>query len=171
MTVRTFMNINPVTLDSATRLKDAQDLMHAHSVRHLPVVDTGDVFVGIVQDHDIRVEVRKHGEEALNRAVLNIIVLGTPTLEGNDSIDDAWALLSRSPGYNPVPVVDAGKLVGTISQHQLLRAQAGLPPSDESSSRSVSPFLSEWAARAAPLVPQVPAPKRPTDGGQIQSAD
>lgn len=153
MIVRIYMTNDPVVLNLSTCLKDAQDLMSAYGVQHLPVVDPGDVFIGVVQQHDIRTELRMHGDEALKRAVQHIVVLGTPTLTGDDSTDDAWALLSRWPGYNPVPVVEVGKLVGTISQHELLRALAGLPPM-KLTARDSDPLLpSEWAARSTPLTP------------------
>jgi acetoin utilization protein AcuB len=40
--------INPQAL-----LRDASELMHSHDVRHLPVVDAGQV-VGIISDRDLR---------------------------------------------------------------------------------------------------------------------
>jgi acetoin utilization protein AcuB len=128
MKVRTCMTTNPVAAPSVTRLGAALELMTRHALRHLPVIEADGTFVGIVRDHDIRAVLSEDGEHVLERGVLSIATVGSPTLGGDSSVDEAWALLSRLPAFNPMPVVTGGKLEGTVSQHELLRALAGLPP-------------------------------------------
>jgi hypothetical protein len=125
------MTVNPVTTQPLTRLKDALELMSRRGLRHLPVVGADREYVGLVSEHDIRTAWNGNGDEALERGVLSVTKLSAPTLDSAKSIEDAWAMLSRSPGLNPLPVVTDGKLEGTVSQHDLLRAMAGLPPQAE----------------------------------------
>jgi len=47
-----FMTRQPWTISSRGSLAQARELMHEHSIRHLPVVD-GDKLVGIVSDRDL----------------------------------------------------------------------------------------------------------------------
>ena len=127
MNVRACMTLNPVVAKPLMRLGDAVELMGRHRLRHLPVIETDGTFVGVICDHDVRAVVSADGDKVLERGVLALTELGPPTLAGDDSTEKAWAVLSRSPGSNPLPVVTAGKLEGTVSQHDLLRALAGLP--------------------------------------------
>ncbi len=131
MNVGTCMTLNPVTAQPLTRLKEALELMSRHGVRHVPVIEDDGKYMGVVSEHDIQSVLSEGGDEALERSVLSITKLTGPTLDSGKSIDDAWAMLSRSPGLNPLPVVTNGKLEGTVSQHDLLRAMAGLPPQAE----------------------------------------
>jgi acetoin utilization protein AcuB len=132
MNVRACMTINPVVAKPLMRLGDALELMSRRQLRHLPVIEADGTFVGMICDYDIRAAVSADGDEALERGVLALTELGTPILGGDDSTEKAWATLSRSPGSNPLPVVTDGKLEGTVSQHDLLRAMAGLPRPAES---------------------------------------
>jgi acetoin utilization protein AcuB len=150
MTIRACMTTNPVTLRPETRLSEALDLMKRHGLRNLPVIETDRRFVGVVRQHDVQEEVRKDATAA-ERGVLGIAILGTPTLNGNESMEKAWAELSRSPGSNPLPVVESGCLAGTVSQHELLRAMAGLSPHDESVTLTMPPgitakMLNDWTS-------------------------
>ena len=53
-TVKRFMTREPYSVASTDSLHRAQELMHRHAVRHLPVLD-GDSLVGIIADRDIAV--------------------------------------------------------------------------------------------------------------------
>jgi CBS domain-containing protein len=134
------MTTNPVTLRPETRLSEALGSMKRHGLRNLPVIETDRRFVGVVRQHDIEKEIRKEAAAA-ERGVLGIAILVTPTLNGNESMEKAWAVLSRSPGSNPLPVVESGRLEGTVSQHELLRAMAGLSPHDESDALTMPPRI------------------------------
>lgn len=52
-TVSRYMTRQPWTISPRSSLGDAQALMRMHEIRHLPVVDDGDL-VGIVSDRDLR---------------------------------------------------------------------------------------------------------------------
>ncbi len=146
------MTMRPVTIGPDTGLQEALDLMAAHGLRHLPVMDADGKFVGIVRDHHVRAaQGGGEGPKEAGRDILSVTELGTPTLHGNESVENAWTVLGRNPGFNPLPVVNDGKLTGTVSQHDLLRAMAGLPRRDELETGKATLLLDEWAARSAPL--------------------
>ena len=54
MFVSRSMTRQVITTDPDARIFDAQELMHANDIRHLPVVEKGNKLVGIVTDRDIR---------------------------------------------------------------------------------------------------------------------
>ena len=53
MVVERYMTPNPITVRPATSRRKAQDLLHAHQIRHLPVVQRKRL-VGIITDRDLR---------------------------------------------------------------------------------------------------------------------
>ena len=54
MFVSRSMTRQVITVDLDVRIFDAQELMQANDIRHLPVVEKDDKLVGIVSDRDIR---------------------------------------------------------------------------------------------------------------------
>jgi CBS-domain-containing membrane protein len=154
------MRTNPVAAQSVARLGEALELMTRHGLRHLPVIEADGTFVGIISDHDIRAALSEEGKDVPERGVLSIANLDSPTLGGDSSVEKAWALLSRSPGSNPLPVVTGGKLEGTVSQHELLRALAGLPPQSEPLNEGEGPMR---GALESPFIPS-PLPRVPFRG-------
>jgi CBS domain-containing protein len=132
------------------RLAETLELMRAYSLRHLPVVDDEGRFVGVVNGRDVEAELTASGGLAAERGILGIVELGTPSLHGDESIENVWARLARAPGLNPLPVIQDGKLIGTVSQHELLRALAGLPPQNGNGVSQAVPTLRDWASRSTP---------------------
>jgi len=43
---------DPITIDSSLNVQDAQEIMRSWGVRHLPVVENGQL-VGVLSDRDI----------------------------------------------------------------------------------------------------------------------
>ena len=54
MFVSRSMTRQVIMVDPDARIFDAQELMQANDIRHLPVVDKNEKLVGIVTDRDIR---------------------------------------------------------------------------------------------------------------------
>jgi acetoin utilization protein AcuB len=52
--IRTIMQSNVVTIHPEDLVADAAELMQAHKIRRLPVVDDDDCLVGIITDSDVR---------------------------------------------------------------------------------------------------------------------
>lgn len=150
MNVRDCMTTNPVTARSEVRLSETLELMKAYNLRHLPVIEGDGRFVGIVKRGDVEATLAEAGGRSADRGILGVVELGTPIMRSDESTEHAWTLLSRSPGLNPLPVIQDGRLVGTVSQHELLRALAGLPRQDGEPAPEPVPLLRDWASRSAP---------------------
>jgi CBS domain-containing protein len=127
MDVRKCMTTRPVTASANSPLAEALELMARRGLRHIPVLGAGRKFVGVIHECDVRTALSQD-DDAAERDVLSVTRLGELTLHGSESVEEIWELLSRSPWLNPLPVLHKGRLVGTVSQHDLLRALAGLPP-------------------------------------------
>jgi acetoin utilization protein AcuB len=127
MLVRTWMSEDPVTISSHVRMKDAAALMREREVRHLPVVDDGKL-VGMVTLADIRkaspspATTFSVGEVnyLLDQIMVSDIMTPNPrTITPDTTVEDA-ALLGYRGGFGSLPVVEDGRLVGIITQKDLL---------------------------------------------------
>jgi len=131
LTAADAMTTPAVSVYPTDSLLDAAKLMVDHQVRHLPVVENGEV-IGMLSDRDIRtvagdpvryIEAREgDGAQMLNvRDAMAPVVL---TIRENRPLRDvANELVDESVGA--LPVIDAdGKLVGIVSYVDALRALA-----------------------------------------------
>lgn len=150
MTLRDCITPNPTAVTTMTPLSEALIMMNVAGLRHLPVVDDHRKFLGLVSRFDVEMALTEQDPGLSPPGLDEIIELGSPTLSGSESVDYVWGVLGRAPGLSPLPVVQEGRLVGTVSQHNLLRAMAGLPPQREKTSSATLGLLSEWAERSAP---------------------
>jgi CBS domain-containing membrane protein len=124
------MTFVPVTVTPGQPLLEAIGLMIDYGVRHLPVVDDGQV-VGILSDRDVRAAVGDPGE-ALSEGregvegleVGSVMSTDVILLQGDASLAEvAQKFLDSRVGA--IPVVDGkGSLLGIISYLDLIRAQA-----------------------------------------------
>lgn len=146
--VRDWMAQNPVTVGPKAPVAQANTLLEAHRIRHLPVVD-GDRLVGIITDRDVRLASmpRPRLESPHSNALLQLIRVEqvmTPnprTVSPDRPIAEAAALMLEHR-YGGLPVVADGQLVGIVTQTDLLKALIALLRSDEapeSSNRQMRP--------------------------------
>ena len=104
------MVTNPVTCSPDDTLEDVDRLCGRYRISGVPVVDSGNVLVGIVTNRDMRFEDDRH------RKVREImtpmpLVTGSPGMSG----DEALELLRRNK-IEKLPLVDAsGRLTGLIT--------------------------------------------------------
>jgi predicted transcriptional regulator len=111
MLVANRMNRNPVTVDPADSLEQAQAKMHEGNFRHLPIVKDGKL-VGMLSDHDIR---QHHGhlrDTRVTEAMTENPIIVSPDMAMEDATE---IMLERKIGG--LPVVENGKLVGMINHH------------------------------------------------------
>jgi acetoin utilization protein AcuB len=123
------MQTEVVTVTPDTSLGAAQRLMRAQRIRHLPVV-SGTRLVGIVTDRDIR-EAAPSPATTLSRGEIayqmdttpvktcmtrEVISIGPDT----DMVHATRLLLERRFGC--LPVVEAGTLIGVVTELDCLRA-------------------------------------------------
>jgi CBS domain-containing protein len=105
----------PNDLVAAAKLK-----MMRCNVGGLPVVDRRQL-VGIITHRDILLA----GGEALGLKVGDLMSKDPQVAEKNTPIMDVTKIMAEK-GYQRIPVVEDGDLVGLITQSSLIRALAGL---------------------------------------------
>jgi acetoin utilization protein AcuB len=142
MLVRNYMSTEPVSVPPGTTLAQAAALTRAHRVRHLPVVREGEL-AGIVSDRDLRAALPSPLERAgaeRARALEDTPVEAVMTREvitagPLDTVEDAAKLLCRHR-IGALPVLDAaGRLVGIITETDVLTAFAEILSAGGASSR------------------------------------
>lgn len=129
MLVKKRMTRDPVTVSPAHSVADALRLTRARRIRHLPVVENGEV-VGMVSDRDVRTflpspltESDEQRTAFLENTPVSALMKGdVPTIGPHDTVEDA-AKLMRRQRIGALPVVDAhGRLLGILSESDVLDA-------------------------------------------------
>ena len=142
MLVKHRMTADPVSVAPDDTLADALRLTREHRVRHLPVVRDG-VLAGIVSDRDLRsampspleVEDAARAARVAGTPVSGIMTAEVITAGPHDSVEDAAKLLCRHR-IGALPVVDAhGRLLGMITETDVLAAFAEVLSAGGASSR------------------------------------
>lgn len=118
MKVKNWIKREPVTIQRTAKLQDALELMKKHSIRHLPVVDDGQL-VGFITESDIRQFFFPSMVEDI--PVHQVMVINPITINANASIEMA-ARLIHDYKIGGLPVLDKKKLVGVITASDLLSA-------------------------------------------------
>ena len=128
MQVWQLMSNNVVTLDAKGTLAVADDLMKLKRIRHLPVVD-GDQLVGLVTQRDLFLagvssvlQFRRSAEKEWlgHIKIAEVMTRELVTVAPETDVEEAVArMLDRKIGC--LPVVSVGKLVGLVSETDLLR--------------------------------------------------
>jgi acetoin utilization protein AcuB len=126
------MSRGVATIHSDALARGAAEMMRTRRIRHLPVVDRGGRLVGIVTDRDLRQVVfdpalrARAGElnEALKTVtVRDVMTWAVVTVRPDTPLAEA-ARVMREQKVGALPVVQAGKVVGLLSEMDLLDAFA-----------------------------------------------
>ena len=130
MIVAKRMMRNPVSVDENDSMKKAMDLLKERDIRHLPVLKDGEKLVGIVTERDIKqaspspataLEIREI-YYLLDKVKVKQIMSRRPyTISSTAPIEEA-ALIMREKRIGCLPVVDGGKLVGILTETDILDA-------------------------------------------------
>ena len=134
--VRDIMKRKIVTISVSDRLSTVEDIMTLGGVRHIPVVRGGDLM-GVVTERDLlRISLSNLSEFGADqrRAFLHAIeierVMSSPavTIDADELVEvAARSMAERKIGCLPV-IEDEGDFVGLITETDVLRYFAGLPP-------------------------------------------
>lgn len=133
--VRHIMPRKLVTISMGERLSTVEDIMTLGQVRHMPVVQGGKL-VGVVSHRDLLraslSELTSFGSEE-RRAFLHAIEISRVMSEPPIVIDPEAAVeraarVMAEHKIGCLPVVEGEKLIGLVTETDVLRSIAGLPP-------------------------------------------
>ncbi|HSE96266.1 MAG TPA: CBS domain-containing protein [Methylomirabilota bacterium] len=116
LTVRDIMATDPVTVGPVETVRNAYKVMRDRRIRHLPVV-TGGRLVGVLSDRDLRPVLLSPG---LGRArVAELMSEDLTTVPPEAAVEEAASLLVMKK-IGCLPVLDEGRLVGIVTETDLL---------------------------------------------------
>ncbi len=118
MKIKNWMKKDPVTIGRTALLQDADKLMKKHGIRHLPVVEDGEL-VGFITENDLRQFSFPSMVEDI--PIHQVMVLNPLTVNANASIETAAKLIYEFK-IGGLPVLDKKRLVGIITASDLLSA-------------------------------------------------
>jgi len=145
LAVADVMEHDVVCVGPDTAVHQAAWILVEHALSGLPVVDMSERVLGVVNEQDLVVRLRSRprrpwwhlfaetDEPALEygRVVGTTVgeVMTDPAITVSPSLPErSAALLFDRPGVSLVPVVAAGRLVGTLSRRDLVRMLITTPP-------------------------------------------
>ncbi|MDB9787239.1 CBS domain-containing protein [Bacteriovoracaceae bacterium] len=110
----------PYTLSSKSTIKEADELMATHGVRHIPIVDEASVPQGILSERDVKLlrQSTEVGDELVTKYMIEdpyIVVSGTPLEKV------AYEMSTRKIG-SAIVVTPKGQLDGIFTSTDALNA-------------------------------------------------
>jgi acetoin utilization protein AcuB len=132
MLVHDIMQPRVITAPPQTDVAEALAILRTRGVRHLVILD-GDALVGIVSDRDVK----QAGalDERLGRwTVGDIMSRSVITIEPSAPVEDAAQLMLTNT-ISALPVTDAGRLVGIVTETDVVRLFVKALGAGEPSSR------------------------------------
>ena len=121
MNVQQIMSREVQSCQPEQALDCAAKIMWERDVGVVPVVDTERRVVGIITDRDICMAAYTQGKRLFEMGIAEIMSKNIAVVRPNDSVTRAEELM-RTAQVRLIPVVDdAGKLVGLLSQNDLIR--------------------------------------------------
>jgi len=128
MRIRDVMTKNPITVDSETLVLDAQKIMKENNIRRLPVVDKGSL-VGIVTQHDLlqaspspatSLSIHELNYLLAKMKVKEVMKKNPMTLSPDTPFEEALRI-GQDRRIGSFPVMDKGKLIGIITESDIVR--------------------------------------------------
>jgi acetoin utilization protein AcuB len=142
--VRDVMTKDPITIDPEAPLETAAAVMQERQVRHLPVVDEAGRLVGLIGDRDLRgallaPAVAEHLSGAAQRRIRSLVgalanlrvrdamTWDAVTIDPQAPVARAAALMFEAR-IGCLPVVEGGRLIGIVTERDVLKALAATLP-------------------------------------------
>ncbi len=120
MKIKSMMIPDPIVVTETASIEEALDIMKTNSIRHLPVVSQGgSLLKGFVTLADLRLGLMPAmvGDVSLS----DVMIRNPITVEPDDDIEIAAQLIYKHK-IGGIPVVKKDKLVGIITESDILRA-------------------------------------------------
>jgi len=128
MRVRDFMSTNVVSVDEKTLIDEARKIMEAHRIRRLPVMKK-DKLIGLVTKHML-LEASPSPATTLSihelhyllskMTVKDIMVKNPYTISPDMPAEEALHL-GQEKGYGAFPVVENNRVVGMVTESDIVR--------------------------------------------------
>jgi len=128
MRIRDLMSTNVVTVSEDTSIHDAKKIMDAHKIRRLPVMRK-DKLVGLVTKHTL-LEASPSPATSLSihelhyllaKMTVKDIMVKKPYTISPDMPPEEALQLGQEMGYGAFPVVEGGRLVGMVTESDIVR--------------------------------------------------
>ncbi|RDU36178.1 acetoin utilization protein AcuB [Neobacillus piezotolerans] len=124
MIIEEIMKTNVATLKPSDTIEDAIRLMDSKKIRHIPITDDGKKVIGVVTDRDIKEAApsifhREEHSEDLQKSLDTIMKKNVITGHPLDFVEETAALFYEQK-ISCLPVVQDGKLVGIVTETDLL---------------------------------------------------
>jgi len=128
MRVRDFMSTNVVSVDEKTLIDDARKIMEAHKIRRLPVMKK-DKLVGLVTKHMLLEAAPSPATSfsiheihyLLAKMTVKEIMVKDPFTISPDMPAEEALQLGQEKGYGAFPVVENKRLVGMVTESDIVR--------------------------------------------------
>ena len=125
MLVENIMKKDVITLPSTASIHEALQLLQKHRIRHIPIIDEINHVIGIVSDRDVRdaspsIFDNDSKQIELQNDIQSIMSYPVITVHPLDFIDEV-ARIFYDEEFAAVPVVSNNKLVGIITEKDLLK--------------------------------------------------
>ena len=119
MKIKSLMIPDPITITEKAAVQDAIELMKGNAIRHLPVVSENKTLKGFVTLSDLKIGLIP--SMVADVSLSDIMIKDPITIESDGDIEEAALLIYRHK-IGGMPVVEKGKLVGIITESDILRA-------------------------------------------------
>lgn len=135
MKVRDRMTTEVITVGLADPIRKAWELVEENQLRRFPVVE-GDKLVGIITDRDIRnstassvvLTEKKYHDFLLDTVKVESVMTPDPATVTPDTPLDEAARMILELKVGGLPVIEQGKLVGIITETDLIKTLVELLP-------------------------------------------
>ena len=119
MKIKALMIPDPISINEKTSVREAIEIMKANSIRHLPVTQEGNLLVGFVTLADLKMGLIPSMVAGLTLS--DLMIKNPITVEPENDIEIAAQLIYKHK-ISGIPVVKKSKLVGIITESDMLRA-------------------------------------------------
>lgn len=125
-TIENFMTKSPHVLHEASSVKTAMETMNGLGIKHLPVLNASDQISGILSLTDIEnltILLENSSSDVTaameNLTVRDLMTVNVVTITKDKTVTEANDLL-LSKGIRALPVMEDGKVIGIISESDIL---------------------------------------------------
>ncbi|MEH7226406.1 acetoin utilization AcuB family protein [Bacillus sp. JJ1566] len=139
MIVEEIMKKNVTTLSANDSISTAIKMMDEKKIRHIPIVDTNQHIIGLISDRDLRdakpsildfTNEEKNLDTPLKEIMIKDVITGHPL----DFVEEITAVFSQYR-IGCLPIESKGKLVGIITETDLLHTFAQLTGANQPGSQ------------------------------------